>query len=38
MTFLFINRDNKIGDDGCKGLRDGIRTLVNLTALQVDLG
>ncbi len=35
--FYFINRYKQIGDEGCKGLGDGIRTLVNLTSLQLDL-
>ncbi len=30
---LITNSDNQIEDEGCKGLGDGIRTLVNLTSL-----
>ncbi len=33
MTIYFINSDNNIGDEGCKGLGDGIKTLVNLNSL-----
>ncbi len=34
--FYFINSENKIGDPGCKGLGDVIRTHVNLTSLKLD--
>ncbi len=34
---VLIKRSNQIGYEGCKGLGDGIRTLLNLTSLQLDL-
>ncbi len=38
ITILYININNGIGVEGCKGLGGGIRTLVNLTSLYLDLG
>ncbi len=34
---LFMKSFNKIGDEGCKGLGDGIRTLENLASLELNL-
>ncbi len=34
---LKLKRDNEIGDEGCKGLADGLKTLARLSTLLIDL-